>query len=137
MMALRLLLVLSVLGVAACISGGHSHASVVVPYRWDPAPHEIARCEAKVARRLSREGLHFREYCVRYYALHRDGTRVLVGYAEHRSVATDGLLAPPETERHEFDPVRLPPFGGGSWYFQFTYVPARNELSDFALNAPL
>ena len=61
----------------------------------------------------------------------------MVGYAEQRSVATEGLLAPPETERHEFDPVILQPFGGGSDYFQFTYVPERDELSDFALGALL
>ena len=118
---------------------------------WLPEESQVARLEKEIGRLfdhpdrrmrgvLTRDGLPPRkapyplsEYFVRYCGIIKEGKKLIVGKASHRSISEPGrALSIPDRET-----VELSPFGGGTFFFTVTFDPATTTISDLSYNAPL
>lgn len=118
---------------------------------WLPEGSQVARLEREIGRLfdlpdrrmrgvLTRDGLPPRkapyplsEYFVRYCGIVKEGKKLIVGKASHRSISDPGrALSIPDRET-----VELSPFGGGTFFFTVTFDPATTTISDLSYNAPL
>jgi hypothetical protein len=118
---------------------------------WLPEESQVARLEKEIGRLfdhpdrrmsgvLTRDGLPPRkapypitDYFVRYCGIIKEGKKLIVGKASHRSISDPGrALSIPDRET-----VELSPFGGGTFFFTVTFDPATTAISDLSYNAPL
>lgn len=118
---------------------------------WQPDGLQVARLEREIGRlfdhpdkrmrgTLTRDGLPPRkapfplsDYFIRYCGVLKDGKKLIVGKASHRSVSAAGrALRIPDR-----DTLELSPFGGGTYFFTVTFDPDTTRISDLSYNAPL
>lgn len=118
---------------------------------WQPDGTQVARLEKEIGRlfdhpdkrmwgALTRDGLPpqkapfpLSDYFIRYGGVIKDGKKLIVGKASHRSISAAGrALSIPDR-----DTLELPPFGGGTFFFTVTFDPDTNRISNLSYNAPL
>ncbi len=110
---------------------------------WLPEESQVARLEKEIGRLfdhpdrrmrgvLTRDGLPPRkapypitDYFVRYCGIIKEGKKLIVGKASHRSISVPGrALSIPDRET-----VELSPFGGGTFFWFFRFSSGRDAKS--------
>ncbi len=129
----------------------HAPGRIGYAEEWQPDGLQVARLEKAIGRlfdrpdkrllgAFTRDGsppqkapFPLSDYFIRYCGVIKDGKKLIVGKASHRSISTaDRALSIPDPET-----VELPPYGGGTHFFTVTFDPDTDRIISLSYNAPL